>query len=319
MHPAEPPLPSALPLLRARDARSAGLHPESQAGSLRVRNGVYIARDLWDGLAEWDRYVVRVHAFGGSRPGAVFSHESAAALWNLPIFGHPRQIHLFDGRRSRSLRYGDVTVHTSADKRDVARRGELLVTTVADTVLDLARCLPPAFALAVADAAIRFRPADVSLSVLREVVASQRNPRGRRRAEWVIDHADAASESVGESVSRAVIGWCGFPPPLLQQTHIVDGRRYRSDFCWPALRVIGESDGWAKYGADPQEVTRALRAEKRREQDLRRAGWTVARWDFADAVSGEGLRAALLAAGLRPERRADTARLSSIGRNPRSR
>ena len=38
-------------------------------------------------------------------------------------------------------------------------------------------------------------------------------------------------------------------------------------------QLIGEADGWVKY-----ETIEDLRAEKVREDALRRAGWTIVRW-----------------------------------------
>lgn len=311
--------PCPAPLVHARDAREAGMHLDLRDTAVRIRRGVYTSRARWESLAEWDRYLVRVHALALARPEVVFSHESAAALWGLPLFGHPHDLHIFDARRARSLRYGDVVAHTSVDGRSSTIVGGLHTTTISDTALDLIRCLPPAFALAVADAALRSHPHDVSLEALRSIAAGQKNARGRARIPWVLDRADARSESVGESVSRAVIEWCGFPAPELQRSHVVGHRTYRSDFSWPDARLIGESDGWAKYGEEVAEVARAVRAEKARENALRRAGWTLVRWDLAAALRGSDLRDALAGAGLRPVRRPDTARLHAIAHNPRSR
>ena len=55
------------------------------------------------------------------------------------------------------------------------------------------------------------------------------------------------------------------------------GSAYRADFAWPGHRVIGEADGLLKY-ADRRD----LLAEKQREDDLRRAGWVVVRWTWAE-------------------------------------
>jgi hypothetical protein len=311
--------PCPAPLIHARDAREAGLHLELRDTAMRVRKGVYTSRARWQELAEWDKYLLRVHAVALTRPAVAFSHESAAALWGLPLFGHPRDIHIFDPRRERSVRYGDISVHTSEDPRSFhVDDDEQRVTTVPDTTLDLMRCFPPSFALAVADAALRLFPAEVSTSLLRTRGHDQRNIRGRARLHWALDRADRRAESVGESVSRAVIEWWGFPAPELQRTHVVEGRTFRSDFSWEDVRVIGESDGWSKYGTGAPDVRRAVRAEKGRENALRRTGWEVARWDYADVIAGTGLRDALIAAGLPQVRKPQPARLLTVARNPRS-
>ncbi|MEW1707236.1 hypothetical protein AB0230_08345 [Microbacterium sp. NPDC089190] len=306
-----------LPLFAAAATPSPGSHPSRDPHMHRIRPGVYTERAGWGELPPWNRYLLRVHAFRIVNPEAVFSHESAAALHGLPTFGHPRHIHLFDGRRERSLAYGDVRVHTSADRRRTVEQDGLRCSLLADVVVDLARVLPPAFALAVADAALR--TGTVTSSELLDLAAAQRNPRGRRRVDWVLARGDQRSESVGESLSRAVIEWCGFPAADLQTEHRVGGRAYRSDFCWPEHRVIGEFDGWMKYDRhDPDAAATAVRAEKTREDALRRAGWRIARWDYGGALRVDGLREALKAAGLPVVARVDGRNVRGVGLNPRS-
>ncbi|MCG7417405.1 MULTISPECIES: type IV toxin-antitoxin system AbiEi family antitoxin domain-containing protein [Microbacterium] len=308
---------SPTPLLLTSDAPRSGPPPWRDDSLLRVRAGIYTMRSAWEGLTPWDRYLVRVHAFALARPDAVFSHESAASLLGLPTFGHPRMIHIFDARRSRSVRYGDVTVHTSADARSACEVAGIRITAVEDVVVDLARALPPALGLAVADAALR--SFDLDRERLLDRAAAQRNSFGLRRLQWTLAHATPLAESPGESISRAVIEWCGFPDPALQVEHRVDGRIFRSDFCWPDEKILGESDGWLKYSADDAAAAAfSVRAEKRREDALRRQGWRIARWDYAGALGVDALRRALMAVGLRPVRRPEVAALASVGRNARS-
>lgn len=308
---------SPAPLIRASHAPRSGPPLWRDESLRRIRAGTYTVRAAWEALPPWDRYLVRVHAFALSRPDAVFSHESAAALLGLPLFGHPRAIHLFDGRRARSLTYGDVTVHTSADPRSPCTFAGICLTAVEDVVIDLARVLPPALGVAVADAALRMF--GLEREVLLHRSDAQRNTFGVRRAHWALARATALSESAGESISRAVIEWCGFPAPALQMEHQIVGRTYRSDFCWPESKVIGEMDGWLKYSeTDAAVAAEAVRAEKRREDALRRRGWRIARWDYEGALGVDALRGALIAAGLHPVRRPETAALSTVGRNPRS-
>ena len=81
-------------------------------------------------------------------------HESAAVLSGLPIFGEPRDIHIYDPDRAHSRRFGDVCVHTSTDACGLDARSYVTTTSVAQTVVDLMRVLPPAFAVAMADTAV---------------------------------------------------------------------------------------------------------------------------------------------------------------------
>ncbi len=129
--------PPPASLIAAGNAVLLGTHPSVDATLHRVRPGVYAPAQAWDDLTPWSRYLLRVHALHLIRPGCVFSHESAAALMGLPLFGHPRHLHLFDARRDRSLSYGDVRVHTSADPRRTQTVAGIHLTSVADTVIDL--------------------------------------------------------------------------------------------------------------------------------------------------------------------------------------
>ena len=122
-----------------------------------------------------------------------------------------------DVTKPAMLAYADVRVHTSADRRRAVEQDGIRCSLLADVVVDLARVLPPAFALAVADAALR--AGTITSSELLDLAAAQRNPRGRRKLDWVLAHGDRRSESVGESVSRAVMEWCGFPAVDLQTEH----------------------------------------------------------------------------------------------------
>ncbi|HET7901291.1 MAG TPA: DUF559 domain-containing protein [Candidatus Nanopelagicales bacterium] len=109
------------------------------------------------------------------------------------------------------------------------------------------------------------------------------------RLEWVydlpllsaaIELGDPSSESPLESMSRGWMHETGVPRPLLQQSVTGEsGRPYRVDFLWPDHRVIGEADGMSKYGSIED-----VRAEKRREDDLRRAGYTVVRWTYEELM-----------------------------------
>ncbi|WP_239640141.1 hypothetical protein [Microbacterium sp. B24] len=164
---------SPLPLVTAAEARVLRL-AVSGPGFARVRRGVYVEAAAAARLAPWQRYALRVHAFALAHPDAVLCLESAAVLLGLPLFGETRDIHVFDPDRTASRRFGDVCVHTSTDAREIVRVDGILCTSPADAVVDLARVLPPAQALAVVDAAISPRQGGMLVvDDLRERAASQ--------------------------------------------------------------------------------------------------------------------------------------------------
>ncbi|WP_300594472.1 hypothetical protein [Microbacterium sp.] len=141
--------PSPATLVRAAAAALTGIHLGDHA---RVRPGIHTPAQEWEQLAPWARYQARVHAYALVNPHAVFALESAAALLGLPLFGHPRHIHTIDvGGTSRA--YGDVRVHASTDDCNAVTDAGISATGVAETSVALMRVLPPAFGLAVGDAA----------------------------------------------------------------------------------------------------------------------------------------------------------------------
>jgi hypothetical protein len=167
-------------------------------------------------------------------------------------------------------------------------------------VVDLARTLPFAPALVVADAALR--ASGITRNDLSAALEEGAGTRGTRAARRVVAAADGRSESVGESRSRAVMYQLGMPLPDLQvEVRRPDGQLVgRCDFGWRTDRLLGEFDGRVKYGrllAPGQEPGDAVFAEKRREDALRDEGWGMVRWVWRDldapAVLGRRIAARL--------------------------
>lgn len=68
---------------------------------------------------------------------------------------------------------------------------------------------------------------------------------------------------------------------------------YRGDFGWLEQQVLGEFDGKVKYGellAAGETAADAVMREKRREADLRAAGWGIVRWTWSDLANSDRLR-----------------------------
>ena len=287
-------------LFSAAEGRALSLSFRSSE-FIRVRPGVYARRAEYGALSPWVRYATRVHAFARANPDAVLCLESAAVLHGLPLFGETRDIHVQALSPTKSARHGDLRVHTSTEPRAVEQRGTVLVTSFAETVVDLARTLPPAQALAVVDAALSIvqggggHPVDT----LRELSDRREDRRGIARARWVWAHADGRSESPTESISRAVMIWSGFESPALQSEFRYEGHLDRADFFFRSGAVIGEADGWGKYDLEHgATAAERLAEEKRREDRLRRNGHPVVRWESRDAWRVTPLCDKLRAAGV---------------------
>jgi hypothetical protein len=310
-------VPSPIPFVLARQ-RLSQRAPQHDRALVRIHPGVYAPRDVWLELKPWDRYLARVHAVQLTWRDPLFCLESAASLLGLPVFGEPHHVHVL-ARGRKTLTRGRIAAHAFQDRRDLISDAGMSATSAADTVLDLGRVLPPAFGLAVADAAVRADCLGDSVTRLRRRAMAQAARRGQRQLDWILASADGASESVHESVSRAVIDWLGYERPELQTWFHYEGAHDRADFYWRSARVIGEADGYGKYGsADSGGSTSRLSAEKTREDRLRRHERGFVRWEWRDALHPYRLDAKLRAGGLVPLHAPNAALLATLADNSRS-
>lgn len=273
------------------------------AGELvRIRQGAYVGERTW---ASWDGRAreLAVARVVHDRLGAgTLSHRTAALAWDLPLVGERSTgvhvtVPLGPGGRSRR----DIVRHATSGPVQATVREQLRVTTAARTIVDLARTSGFLTGVAAADHALHAGLTDHD--ELAAVLATLVGTRGYRVARQAVDFADGRTESAGESLSRVRMHELGIPRPEPQhEIRLPGGGDYRVDFYWPAHRLIGESDGKAKYGAHgltPGDAAEQLWQEKRREDALRAAGYGVVRWGWDDAWAGTPLARALRNAGLR--------------------
>lgn len=280
----------------------------------RLNRGQYVAQREWELLSKDQRYQVRVLAAATSRTAPPpLSHESAAVMWGFPVLGAwPLEVHFLSGRTSGGRSYSGIRIHAVGfDARDVVMRDGVLVTTVERTVVDLAARLDVKSAVAVIDRSLavdRFgRVPPLTKKVkLRETLERMLPFRGSVRARALIEFGTELSGSTGESCSRVDIALNGFPDPVLQQTFVIDGTSYDTDFFWREFDSVGECDGDSKY-FDPailrgRTTAQVVKAEKDREDAIRRKVAAFARWNSAIAMSQYRLRDRLVELGLPPGR-----------------
>lgn len=278
----------ALPLpftgaFTAAEAHAAGItmrslvHRVDRGEIVRLRRGVYTV------VGNADPADVIRAALLTCRPGAIVGFAAAAVLHGLPTVG-PRVLQRVDvyaapdaivsGGRPRI----EVRVHhLPVPEAQVMQLDGVLVTSLARTAVDVSRGFDIARAVVALDAA---RRAGVRLRDLWDARHATHGQRGVAVLDEALRECTPKSESPLESISRLRFVRAGLPRPVLQrEVEGASGRRYRVDFCWPKQRVIGEADGAVKY-ADRAAVL----AEKKREDDLRAAGWTVVRWGWDDII-----------------------------------
>lgn len=290
---------------------------------VRLHSGRYVSVGDADGFAE-ERHLRTVAAVHSRRVAsdAPFSHASAAVLWGLPLFRYtPDAVHISGARlngvvsRSRGVARHEVAVPSD----DIVVIAGIPCTSLARTVLDVARTLPLASALAIADAALRLvawdpedhvydeAAASAWADALAERVARARGARGIRQARWINTFADGRAQLPGESMSRLLLHDLGFAPPRLQVRLADASHTYFVDFGLDDTDAWGEFDGEGKYTdarwrgeRTPWEL---VRAEKEREDWIRATTHRpLVRWGMQHLASPVTLGRRLAEFGIRPSR-----------------
>lgn len=252
-----------------------------------VRRGAYLPRGTVPDDPV-DRHVLEVRAAVRDLAGdPVVSHVSAAAVHGLAIWNVPlARVQLTRNRRSGGRRTGSMHVHAATVEPDeIGLVGGVMVTSVARTVVDLARTVGFEQAVVIADSALHTTP--VTIEELWDALARGRYRPGNANARRVLRFADGRSASPGESRSRIAIARAGLPPPELQWRvrSASGGLIAQVDFAWRDLHTVGEFDGRIKYGRllkpgqNPGDV---VFAEKLREDAVRAEALHMARWTWPD-------------------------------------
>ncbi|WP_166351581.1 type IV toxin-antitoxin system AbiEi family antitoxin domain-containing protein [Phytoactinopolyspora limicola] len=272
-------------------SKAAIEHAYRTGAIVRVRRGVYCDRTMWEKSATTpaDRHAIEVYAAWlaiGKRGWA--SGYSAALLNDLPVpKGQPDVAELSAIPRARGQRsYPGLRVRTASGLRE----GEMVVArnvpcaSPARTSLDIARNQGFAAGLVVADAGLRRQAIDSDELV--RVGDRMTGWSNTRQVHLVTEHASGLRESPGESASFAVFVELGFPLPECNAWVIGDGwGGVRSDFLWRRHRLVGEVDGFVKYGESlygPRD--RVLVEEKKRQMRIEEAGFVVVRWTPAEMM-----------------------------------
>lgn len=257
-------------------ARAAGIgdrhlqHPAVE----RLSRDTYLPRSLAGDLRQRAAAVLLT-----APPGAVVSHLTAAALWEVEIplqRSGDRRIDLVVPLSSRAESRVDRRVHRvglAAD--DVTRHRSFPVTVPARTWRDLAAVLQPPALLAVTDQLLAGR---CTPDVLQEQLDRRPTGRGSARARAVLPVADHRAGSPMESVLRWLVHVAGLPAPDLQhriRTPIAD---FHADLAWAGRKVLVEFDG------DVHRDRRVFVEDLRRQNALVAAGWTVLRFTSADVL-----------------------------------
>lgn len=285
--------------LLANGQSSRQIAAEVARGELvRIGRGHYATADLAERirLFGFGEHFLRSYAVVGALgPVAVASHRTAAHIHGLDQLTEPGDTVTLTrppGCGSRSTKPGVHLYVARLPAGHVFERFGLPITTVARTVLDIARIAPFREGVVVADNALHQHL--TSKKELRAVLAECPRARGCRTAADVVEFADGLAESPLESIARVVFRDCKLPPPSLQVR--IGGAEFigRVDFLWEQYRTIAEVDGLVKY----TDQYRA-RAQLRRDKKLREAGYEVEHFEWHDITCEPDAVAASLWAAFR--------------------
>jgi len=273
--------------LRTLGVSDSAIGRRAASGRLhRVHRSVYAVGHTV--LGAHGRWLAAVLA---CRPGAVLSHSSAGALWDIrssaagridvtvPGAGRPAVPRL-RVHRARELRAGDVTTHRA-----------IPVTSPARTILDLAATLPERALEKVLDRAERAEVTD--RRALLAIAAASNGHRGSARLLRVLsEHVPGTTVTRSELEERMLL-LCrahGLPRPLVN--HHVEG--IEVDFVFRGARLLVEADSW-RYHRDRD----AFERDRERDAIFARAGYRVLRFTDRQMRADPQAVAATIAALMR--------------------
>jgi len=256
----------------------------------RIHRGVYaVGRPQLDPRGRW---LAAVLACG---PRAALSHKSAAALWGI-LHGDPKPIEVSLPMGLQRHRKGVKAYRRSRlTTADVTRHAGIPVTLPALTLIDLANQLPTARLEAAIKAADTLGLVDPE--ELRQAAGRAGMARGASRMRELLDRrVFAMTDSELERRFLPLSQRAGLPKPLTGAN--VAG--YRSDFYWPGLGLVIETDG-LRYHRTPTQQAK----DHERDQAYAAAGLTALRFTHAQVeFEPDRVIETLRAVGTRLERRA---------------
>ncbi|MGH2762186.1 MAG: DUF559 domain-containing protein [Thermoleophilaceae bacterium] len=227
----------------------------------RLHRGVYaLGHDALVAEAYW---LAAVLACG---EGAVLSHVSAAAHWNIRKSAAARVDVTVPARSGRRHRRGIRVHRTGRLRRDEVTVHEgIPVTTVARTLLDVADVLPDQALKRTIDESEHQRLFDLTALI----VVVEANP-GRRGAK-VLALATSPPELTRSQLEQsflALVERRGLPRPRVG----IPLQGYEADFLWPEHKLLVEIDSFSAHG-----TRRAFEHDRRRDRRLARAGYRTIR------------------------------------------
>jgi very-short-patch-repair endonuclease len=223
-----------------------------------------------------------VHAAQLCRPGAVACDLTAARLLGfeaLPTPDPAEKIHLLLPPHASRKSSPAFVLHWSPYRaEEMTEIGGLSVSSPERTLADILLSWSRVEAIAVVDAALH-QGQVLDLERVRSMMVGRLG--ARRLGSWWLA-VDGRSESALETRLRLLLSDAGLPPEEIQyRVRDTYGSVFaRLDLAWPSRQLCVEADG---AGVHSQPT--ALLRDRRRQNALISAGWTVLRFTWADVIS----------------------------------
>lgn len=231
----------------------------------------------------------RIKAATLAAPTAVASHRSAAYLWGLVASVDARAEHSTDRHRTTDdrvhltglgetfvRRISGVMVHRPDDRRDVRPvvRRSIPCTPPLRTLLDLgitdSALVEDAVGTALSTGLLTI--AGLEAGLRRHAARGRTGVTALRAAidHWAIDAVPA--DSVLEVAFSELCCAFELPTPVFHDR--LEG--WEVDFRFDGTPIVVECDGWTTHGRRRDQFER----DRRKDDDLRAAGWIVARFSY---------------------------------------
>ena len=228
----------------------------------------------------------RMAAVLAAGPGAVLSHASAAALWEIRPTSATRIDVSVRNAGGRAKRPG-LRIHRAPTLRDdeITEQRAIAVTSPARTLLDLAATLPHrAIERALDEAEVRDLYGLTSLDAMARAHAGERGA-ARLQQALADDGEPTLTDSELEELMLALCNQHGIEHPS-PRTWVAG---LRVDFVFKASRLVIETDSWAYH-----RTRRAFERDRERDAILARAGWRTLRFTHRQLTREPALVAATI-------------------------
>jgi AraC-like DNA-binding protein len=210
-------------------------------------------------------------------PGAVLSHRSAAAHWEL-LRTEQTRADVTTPRTRRAIPGIHLHRSRSLDDKDTTTHEGIPITTIARTLLDLAATVRKDRLERALAQAERLQLYDHR--AIEDVIARSNGHRGTGALARATRRTPQLTRSELEIAFRKLARRAGLPEPLGNYTlDAPDHPRLEADFYWPAHSLVVETDGW-----DTHKTKAAFKSDRRKDAALTAAGYRVMRFTYDDVV-----------------------------------